>query len=167
MLSAETIAKLLEHGLAQGADFAEVFVEDSLSSSFNLLDRKIDQINSANSFGVGIRLFYGNESYYGYSSDPAEKTLLQLTKNLGQSGKSGEPGSQKPLARQAVEDIHHVAINPETVADRERVELLRRLDEQTRKHGSDIRQVNANMNEKRRSVLISNSEGLLVEDSRD
>lgn len=167
MLSSETLAKLLEHGLAQGADFAEVFVEDSLSSSFNLLDRKIDQINSANSFGVGIRLFYGDESYYGYSSDPAEKMLMQLTKNLGQSGKSGDPGGLAPLARHAVEDIHHIAINPETVADQERVELLRRLDEQTRKHGSEIRQVNANMNEKHRSVLIANSEGLLVEDSRD
>ena len=34
-----------------------------------------------------------------------------------------------------------------------------------RSHGGDIQQVNANMLEKQRSVLIANSEGLLVEDS--
>ncbi|MEC7214898.1 MAG: DNA gyrase modulator, partial [SAR324 cluster bacterium] len=55
MIKHETITKILEHGLSKGADFTEVFVEDSKSSSFNLLDRKIDQIQSSNSFGIGIR----------------------------------------------------------------------------------------------------------------
>ena len=45
--------------------------------------------------------------------------------------------------------------------------MLRKFDESTRSHGGDIQQVNANMLEKQRSVLIANSEGLLVEDSRD
>ena len=42
MLSENTVNKILEHGLKQGADFAEVFVEDTVSSSINLLDQKID-----------------------------------------------------------------------------------------------------------------------------
>ena len=84
MLTENTVAKIFESGLQQGADFTEVFVEDSVSSSINLLDQKIDEINSSNSFGIGIRLLHGNEAYYGYSSDPEEKNLLQLTKNLGQ-----------------------------------------------------------------------------------
>ena len=70
MLVDQTIAKVLEHGLHQGADFAEVFIEDSVSRSLDLLDRKIDQINSGNSYGIGIRLLFGHESCYGYSSDP-------------------------------------------------------------------------------------------------
>ena len=84
MLAENTVTKILEHGLRQGADFTEVFVEDSVSSSINLLDQKIDEINSSNSFGIGVRLLYGNEAYYGYSSDPDEENLLKLTKNLGQ-----------------------------------------------------------------------------------
>ena len=63
MLSENTVKKILEHGLKQGADFTEVFVEDTVSSSINLLDQKIDEINSSNSFGIGIRLLYGNEAY--------------------------------------------------------------------------------------------------------
>lgn len=166
MIATETLAKLLEHGLTQGADFAEVFVEDSSNSSINLLDRKIDEINSANSFGVGIRLLYGDEVRYGYSSDPDESVLLQLIGNLGRSPGSASPDSTKPLEQQPVSDIHHLVINPETVANSERVDLLRRLDEHTRKQGNAIRQVNSNILEKKRSILIANSEGLLVEDSR-
>ena len=82
MLADQTIAKVLEHGLRQGADFAEVFIEDSVSRSLDLLDRKIDQINSGNSYGIGIRLLFGHESCYGYRSDPDPAGLLQLTENL-------------------------------------------------------------------------------------
>jgi TldD protein len=167
MLAESTVSKILEHGLSQGADFAEVFAEDSVSSNVSLLDRKIDEISSTNSFGVGIRLIYGDDVYYGYSSDPAEDNLLQLTSNLGQARGEGQPGSFTPLERHNVEDIHHVAINPEAVSKSERVELLRHLDQLTRKHGEEIVQVSAGMVEKHRAVLIANSEGVWVEDSRN
>ena len=59
-----------------------------------------------------------------------------------------------------------MAVNPDTVSKSERVDLLRKLDELTRRHGTEVSQVNANMAEKKRSVLIANSEGLWTEDSR-
>ena len=166
MLSENTVKKILEHGLKQGADFTEVFVEDTVSSSINLLDQKIDEINSSNSFGIGIRLLYGNEAYYGYTSDTEESKLLKLTENLGQSEMDRQSGGVHLLENQSLEDIHHVAINPETVSKSERAELLRNLDKITRSHSQDICQVNANMSEKKRSVLIANSEGLWSEDTR-
>ena len=166
MLSENTVKKILEHGLKKGADFTEVFVEDTVSSSINLLDQKIDEINSSNSFGIGIRLLYGNEAYYGYTSDTEEGKLLKLTENLGQSEMDRKSGGVHMLENQSLEDIHHVAINPETVSKSERAELLRNLDKITRSHSQDICQVNANMSEKKRSVLIANSEGLWSEDTR-
>ncbi len=42
MLAENIVAKIFDSGLQQGADFTEVFVEDSVSSSINLLDQKID-----------------------------------------------------------------------------------------------------------------------------
>ena len=36
MLSENTVKKILEHGLKQGADFTEVFIEDTNSSSINI-----------------------------------------------------------------------------------------------------------------------------------
>ncbi len=161
MIEQETLSKILEHGITKGADFAEVFVEDSLTSSFNLIDQKIDQIQSSNSFGIGIRLLYGDEAYYGYSSDPDEANLIKLTGNLSESGHAGSSESLRPLQQQPIEDIHHVAVNPESVSGRERVDLLRKFDENTRSQSEAIQQVNANMHEKQRKVLIANSEGLL------
>ncbi len=166
MLAETTVSHILELGRSRGADFVEVFVEDSVSSNLGLLDRKIDEISSSNSFGVGIRLLYGDDVYYGYSSDPAEDNLLALTRNLGQAQADGQPGGQAPLQHRAVEDIHHVAVHPETIDKKQRVDLLRKLDSLTREQGEAIVQVSAGMVEKHRSVLIANSDGLWVEDSR-
>ena len=119
MLYENTVTKIFESGTKCGADFVEVFVEESIASSINLMAKKIDEINSSNSFGIGIRLLYGSEAYYGYSSDADEETLLKLTGNLGQSNysasKSGIIGMSKSLAIEYAKknNIHFEVIEPQ------------------------------------------------------
>ena len=74
MLNENTVAKILEYGLQQGADFTEVFVEDSVASSINLLDQKIEEINSSNSFGKGCVFFTATK--------PITVTAVILTKPI-------------------------------------------------------------------------------------
>jgi len=166
MLPESTVHDVLALGTAKGADFAEVFVEESETSGIDLLDRKIDQISSGNAFGIGIRLIFGGQMVYGYSSDDHADVLLRLTENLAAAHKAGDPGSLAQLQHQSVLDRHHVAIDPTTIPKQERADLLRRLDEGARRRGEKIKQVSASMAEKRRAVLIANSEGLWVEDAR-
>ena len=71
-----------------------------------------------------------------------------------------------PLQREQVADRHPVLIDPATVPKQERVELLRQLDTLTRQAGGAICQVGASVAEKKRSILIANSEGLWIEDAR-
>jgi TldD protein len=167
MLPQGTVHKVLELGMARGADFAEVFAEDSESSSIDLLDRKIDSISSGNSFGVGVRLLYGDDAYYGYSSDSAEPALLKLTENLAQAHRDRKPGQPSPFKQETVLDRHAVRVDPERVPKRDRVDLLRGLDERVRGHGEAIKQVGASVSEKKRAMLVANSEGLWIEDSRN
>jgi TldD protein len=166
MLPEQTVHKILAKALENGADFAEVFAEESDSSSIELLDRKIDRINTGNSFGVGVRLLNGSDAYYGYSSDAGEEALLELTENLARSLREGAAATPKQPSPGQVEERHPVMVDPASVPKSERLELLRQLDGMTRGQGDAIRQVRAAVAEKRRAVLISNSEGLWVEDSR-
>ncbi|MCH8883895.1 MAG: TldD/PmbA family protein [SAR324 cluster bacterium] len=164
MLPRTTVQKILDLGLSRGADFAEVFAEESESASVELLNRKIDRIHSGNSFGVGVRLLVGDDSFYGYSSDESEAALLQLTENLARASREGGPVA--PLEPAPIEDRHPVLVDPATVPKRERLELLRQLDGLVRDTSEAILQVGASVSEKKRSVLIANSEGLWAEDSR-
>ena len=166
MLPESTVNAILELALSKGADFAEVFAEESDSSTISLLDKKIDRINSGNVFGVGVRLLQGADACYGYSSDVTPGALLELTENLTHSLREGGAGSPQALQPGAVEDQHLVTRDPDSVPKSERLELLRQLDELTRGHGAEVRQVGASVLEKRRAVLIANSEGRWVEDTR-
>jgi TldD protein len=166
MLPQGTVHKILELGLTRGADFAEVFAEDSDSSTIDLLDRKIDSIGSGNAFGVGVRLLYGDDAYYGYSSDAEESALLRLTENLAQAHRDRRPGQPSPFRQEPVADRHAVRENPDGVPKRERVDLLRDLDGRVRRHGESIKQVGASVSEKHRATLVANSEGVWVEDAR-
>ena len=98
MLSETIVSRILELGASRGADFTEVFVEESETSDIEYVQQKIDRINSGTAFGVGIRLIFGEESSYGYSSDDSEEVLLQLTANLARSAQAGTPPAV--LARQ-------------------------------------------------------------------
>ncbi|MCZ6532672.1 MAG: TldD/PmbA family protein [SAR324 cluster bacterium] len=166
MLPESTVNRILELGLSRGAEFAEVFCEESDSSNVELLDRKIDSINNGNSFGVGVRLLLGDNAYYGYSSDASEEALLELTENLAHSLKEGRPGHLHNPEKKPVTDRHPVSVDPSSVPKTERLDLLRQIDAIAREHGDAVRQVRASISEKKRNVLICNSEGLWVEDSR-
>lgn len=164
MLAQTILHNILELGSSRGADFTEVFVEESETSDMEFLHQKIDRIQSGTAFGVGIRLIFGDESSYGYSSDASEEALLQLTANLTRSVQAGR--HPDPLQREEVPDRHAVMIDPASVPKQERVELLRQLDSLARQSGTAIRQVGASVSEKKRAILIANSAGLWAEDSR-
>ena len=176
MLERKIVERLLESALGQGADFADVFVEDSRQSEISLLDRRIERVVDDQSFGVGLRLIFGRgseqRSVYGYSCDPEEKTLMRLCANLVAMQRDAAPEKHElpPLRARTATDLwhprHHVLRDPRQAPRGERAEQLRRLDEGVRRQGHAIQQVSASILEKRRSVLICNSEGLWIEDSR-
>ncbi|MDH4247826.1 MAG: TldD/PmbA family protein [Deltaproteobacteria bacterium] len=167
MLPEATVHDILTLGKSRGADFVEVYAEESHAATLELTDRKIDTVNSGVSFGVGVRLIFGDEAYYSYSSDPERDTLLALTDNMAASRATGAaPGTISPFRVETLQNRHPVREFPGGVSKEERVILLRRLDELTRNQGEGVRQVSGRLSEKERKIFIANSEGLWVEDSR-
>ena len=68
MLTDKLAANVLAAAIEKGADFADIFVEQSVSSSNQFLDSKVKNIKTGTDFGVGVRLVFGHESYYGYTN---------------------------------------------------------------------------------------------------
>ena len=51
--------KYLNLALSTGADFAELYHEKRINKNYNLLDSKLDRIDSGNTEGLGIRITKG------------------------------------------------------------------------------------------------------------
>lgn len=79
------IEDLLDAGLSRGADFAEVFVEETDSTMLQSLSGRLEKANSSKIRGVGIRLAKKLQTVYGYTNSQNPEDLLKLAKDLSKS----------------------------------------------------------------------------------
>ena len=59
MLNEALINDVLDEAMSYGADFAELYVEQTQTQSMDLVGGKVDKANRGKDFGIGIRLFKG------------------------------------------------------------------------------------------------------------
>ena len=80
MLNEALINDVLDEAMSYGADFAELYVEQTQTQSMDLVGGKVDKANRGQDFGIGIRLFQGTNSVYGYTNDASRDNLLKTTR---------------------------------------------------------------------------------------
>ena len=168
MLTDSLAAKVVGTALESGADFADIFVEQSVSSSLSFLDSKVKNTKTGTDFGVGVRMIFGLEAYYGYTNLPTEAELLKIVKVLSSRNKSNK-NSQNTFS--SFKSVHanfnspvRLGLNNPAAID-EKIAYLHAVDQKIRKF-SKVSQVDASIIEKWQRVQIFNSEGLKAEDER-
>ena len=85
MINKKVAIEVLNEALATGADFAEIFFEDSNSRMVMIENGKVDSSSSNSTTGVGLRLLKENQCVYGYTTDLTRKGLLKLASTLNKS----------------------------------------------------------------------------------
>lgn len=161
------IQKIIQLGMDYKADFTEVFIEESRATSMSFKDNKVESATAGTDFGIGIRLVYGTEVLYGYTSSEEESDLLKLTEDLALTRKITK-GSGKAinLGRSAITNRHQIAIMPSSVKSQSKVDLLQKANNAARAHSKLIKQVTAALSDSDKKITIANSDGLFVEDRR-
>ncbi|MDY6430815.1 MAG: TldD/PmbA family protein [Bacilli bacterium] len=85
MISKQLAKEIINLSLETGADYSEIFYEDSHSNAVMVENNKVN-ISSSNSLcGVGLRLLKENRSVYGYTNDLSKKGLSKLALSLRES----------------------------------------------------------------------------------
>ena len=165
MLNEALINDVLDEAMSYGADFAELYVEQTQTQSMDLVGGKVDKANRGQDFGIGIRLFQGTNSVYGYTNDASRDNLLKTTREIA-SALIG-PVLKKPLnlVRQNIMNQHLVQTDLNDVPASRRVEKLRQISQVIKDYHPSISQSAAGLSERKQHVLIANTEGTLVEDT--
>jgi TldD protein len=166
LIAPDVLQRVLSKALAGGGDMAEVFAEDSATTSASLDDRRVEELSSGRSRGAGIRVVEGDTTGFAHTADLSEAGLLAAAE------------AAAAVARQGGGTTRTVALGPAVVHDRGdrtlpgsvdkafKLELLTRADEAARAAGDAITQVQVACGDGRRRVLIANSDGLLAEDEQ-
>ena len=173
-MNPSTAVKIFEAGRSAGADFVEIFEEETRSSSLGLKDRQIDTATAGTEYGIGVRLLYGTEVLYGFTSDDSEEALVKLVKTLafGRIAGMNAPGTAgaKPFEfapEKRVCDYNPAAYqDPRVLGQAIKQDFLFRADKAARALSPKIAQVGASVTDSCSTITLMNSDGLHLEMSR-
>jgi TldD protein len=167
VIDQDVIRQTLSTALRTGGDFAEIFVEDKVSSNALFDDGKVENLSSGRDRGAGIRVIVGETTGFAHTADLSAAGLAEAAEAAGAAARSGGGGVKEiALTRQAAPRPNEIEILPEEVAKARKVELLRRANDAARGAGGSITQVTARYGDSRRRILVANSDGLLTEDDQ-
>ena len=170
MLTKETAKLVLDAGLTTGADYAEIFYEDTYAGTIAMLSGKVDSASTQHLYGAGIRLLRGNEEVYGYTSDVSEKGLMDLVTDL-RGGFDGTPvGLTYELVEEDARNRGIVKIERESIDVEldEQIGYLRIVDNAMKDFGDKrIVQRIVNLTDKTQYVTIASTAGKFIHDVRN
>ncbi|MBE1554179.1 TldD/PmbA family protein [Sporosarcina limicola] len=166
MIKQSIIENVLEAALSTGGDFSEVFIEDKFTNMMELQGGKIEKSISGRDFGIGIRIFSGLQSIYTYTTDFTEEGLVNAAKRAALAIKGGGSGTIHPLRKETFPTIHKISQMPQTVEHARKAAVMKKANEIARNYDARIKQAELRYIDEEQNVLIANSEGKFVEDTR-
>lgn len=164
MIRKDKINKILEAGVQTGADFAELFLENTISNSMRGMSGEIDSVSTNETFGAGIRLISGIDEVYGYTNDVSFESLLKLATDLSKSF-NGKPGVVLPLGNERPYEVN-VKRRMGDVSNEERKEIIQRISKRIKDFDAKIVQGVVNISESEQVVVIANNRGVYQTDFR-
>lgn len=166
-MSPVLVRKVLDAGLSNGADFAEIFVEETYSSELSMVDSKPGKAIVGRLHGAGIRLFYGSEIIYTTTNDLSEAGLIKAARTAAAAQKGAGKVQLPPIDTQSFDSIHIYGKRPWEHDRDMKFRVLKTLDHAARTRNSMVTQVRPTLLEKNQKILIANSLGAWAEDERN
>ena len=167
MLDKRVINNVIEKALSRGADFAELFIENTYNSSIKFNDSKTKQSIVGKDFGAGIRVFFGETAIYAFTSDLSESSLMQAADAVSKAITTKNEIQLFDFTEKETKNIHPFLIPATSIDKAEKIEFLRKIDNAARKYSNYISQVDLQINEVMQKIMIVNSEGLWTKDERN
>ena len=82
MIAKALVEEALTCALSTGADFAELYGENTRNNSISMVDGKIDRVGDNLLSGVGIRAFLGTRTVFASTSDISREGLLRCAASV-------------------------------------------------------------------------------------
>ena len=158
------LQKLLNEGLATGADFSEIFFENSNSRGIQCFNGKVNDVNSYNGYGVSVRLIKGGKIVFGYTNkmEDVEKLVVSLAKSF----KDERQFSALELKEVEKTQICTIKIPYSKVSNKEIIEKLDESYKGAKTEGAEVSKVISRFNVVSKNIWVCNSKGIYATDVR-
>ena len=160
MISKKIAIEVLNAALSTGADYAEIFYEDSHSHGVMVENGKVETSSSNSLCGVGLRLLKENQCIYGYTNNLSKKGLLELANSLNKSFHGEQIVTVDDLKTIKCKNRNPIIHSYDDVNVEEKINLLKEgIDEIEKMNDSRIIRKIASFADNHRFVAVFNSKG--------
>ncbi len=166
MLDKNTIYDVLTAAVSKGADFAEIFLDDTVASSINYVDRQVESTQSGRDFGIGIRVIKDLNCVYVYTNSFIKEEMIRTALKAAAAMESAKKDISINLRKSEISNRNIIEIMPDAIEKKEKLEYLKRAYETVISYDQCIRQASIMQMDKIQNILIANTEGLLKQDQR-
>ena len=152
--------------LRGGVDHADLYFQFVRQESWSLEDGIVKEGSHSIDQGVGVRAMSAEKTGFAYSDEllvPALMAASDAAGAIARQGRSGQVAAWQPRLGNQL----YPALDPlNTLSDSEKVDLLQRVDRETRAIDSRVQQVNASLAAAHEIVLVCSSDGVFSADVR-
>ena len=164
MISREICQRVLQKAVSTGADYAEIFAENTVNHSISMIANKVESVKDAVVAGAAIRLYKGLRSVMASTVDTSEEGLLRCAESAAEALGQGTAAIDIVLKERLFGDIHPVKIVPMTVSNKEKVDILKAGYFAAKDYDESVKQVTGTLLDVDHNILIANTEGLYTQD---
>ena len=164
MISREVCQRVLQKAVSTGADYAEIFAENTVNHSISMIASKVDGIRDAVIAGAAVRVYKGLRSVMASTVDMSESGLIKCAESAAEALGQGEAQIDIVLKERLFGDIHPVKIVPTSCGNAEKVAILKEGYFAAKEYSDAITQVSGGLLDVDHNILIANTEGLYAQD---
>ncbi len=164
------IEKIMDRLLSSPVDAADIYFQSSHFESWVMEGGIIKEGSHSIEQGAGVRAVVGEKTGFAYSDRIELPVLLEAANNVKaivRQGQNANPLHCKVTTKTAGWSNHYATQNPlKSLEDQQKIDLLRRVDSETRKLDSRIEEVIVSLVGVHEHILVARQDGSLVADVR-
>ena len=162
----ELAAELLAIAREKGAEFAEVYGEQSTHASFAFEENRLKTSAYSVTQGLGVRAVIGEQTGYAYADGFAPADLREAARVAARIAR-GAGGDGRAGAFRVVDSPWPFKLErpaPLALDENGKIAMVERANQTARAHDPRIHEVSVFFSDSSKSFLVANSDGLWAED---
>ncbi|MBO8427797.1 MAG: TldD/PmbA family protein [Firmicutes bacterium] len=168
MINKKLATYILNLSLETGADFAEIYEEETIDKNVRVVNGLVENAASSISYGVGLRLLNGLKSVYGYTNDSSKKGLEKLALSLrGAFSEERKIPEIKELTIEKVKNFYNKCTSLLTISTDDIVSLLKNVNKEILSYDNRIVKSTASFSISKTTSHIFNSNSKIFNNTKE
>ena len=164
MISRDICQRVLQKAVSTGADYAELFAENTVNHSISMIASKVDSINDTVIAGAAVRVYKGMRSVMASTIDTSEAGLLRCAEQAAEALGQGTGAMDIVLKERLFGDIHPVKVVPSSCGNQEKVAILKEGYFAAKEYDESVVQVSGSLLDVDHKILIASTDGIYAQD---